>query len=70
MTDKPLLTTEQVAEYLVVPVATIHRWRYVGSGPPAIKVGRHLRFAEQDLEAWLIEQRTPRPGGSTPQPRG
>ncbi len=69
MTDKPLLTTRQVADYLCVPVSTIYRWRYVGTGPPAIRVGVHLRFAEQDLEAWLTEQRTPRPGGFRPQRR-
>jgi excisionase family DNA binding protein len=63
MTDQPLLTTQQVADYLGVPVATIYRWRYVGTGPPAIRVGVHLRFAEQDLEAWLAEQKTAGRGG-------
>ncbi len=70
MTDKPLLTTRQVADYLCVPVSTIYRWRYVGTGPTAIKVGVHLRFAEQDLEAWLTEQKTARHGSSAAQRGG
>ena len=57
MTDQPLLTTQQVADYLGVPIATIYRWRYVGSGPPAIKVGRHLRVDPLDLADWVNERR-------------
>jgi excisionase family DNA binding protein len=54
---EPLLTTAQVAEYLQVPVATVHRWRYFGTGPPAIKVGRHLRFEPSDLRDWIDEKK-------------
>ena len=57
MTVQPLLTTQQVADYLGVPIATIYRWRYVGSGPPAIKVGRHLRVDPLDLADWVNERR-------------
>jgi excisionase family DNA binding protein len=57
MSRDRLLTTQQVAEYLAVPIATIHRWRYVGTGPPAIRVGRHLRFDPDDLRAWIAERR-------------
>jgi hypothetical protein len=38
-----LWTTAETAAFLKVPVATLYRWRYMGSGPPAHKVGRHLR---------------------------
>jgi excisionase family DNA binding protein len=67
MTDQPLLTTQQVADYLGVPIATIYRWRYVGSGPPAIKVGRHLRVDPVDLADWVDERRDQR---ATPPARG
>ena len=53
MVEQRLITTQQRAQYLGVPVATIHRWRYVGGGPPAIKVGRHLRFDPDDIAAWI-----------------
>lgn len=63
MSDRRLLTTREVAEYLVVPVSTIHRWRYVGTGPPAIRVGRHLRFDRDDLTSWIEAQKRKGPDG-------
>ena len=65
MSSQQLLTTQQVAVYLGVPIATIHRWRYVGTGPPAIRVGRHLRFDPDDLAAWIGEMKSETSGAST-----
>jgi excisionase family DNA binding protein len=49
-----LLTIEQLAEYLQIPVRTIHDWRHRrGGGPRAVKVGRHLRYRMSDVQAWL-----------------
>jgi excisionase family DNA binding protein len=48
-----LLTPDEVAERLRVPRATLSQWRYLRSGPPAIRVGRHLRYPEDGFEAWL-----------------
>lgn len=50
------MTTEELADYLGVPVATVYQWRTKGTGPRAIKVGRHLRFRAADVDAWLDEQ--------------
>ncbi len=55
VTDQ-LLTTAQVADFLQVPVSTIHQWRYRGEGPRAARVGRHLRFRRADVDAWLDQQ--------------
>ena len=52
-----IMTTEEVAAYLNVPVATLYQWRVTGAGPRAARVGRHLRFRRVDVDAWL-EQRT------------
>lgn len=60
----PLLTTEQVAQYLQVPVATIHQWRYRGEGPRASKVGRHLRFHKSDVDSWLDRHAQPAAGAA------
>lgn len=49
----PVLTIDQLAEYLQVPKRTIYVWRTRGEGPRAIKVGRELRFRAQDVNAWL-----------------
>jgi excisionase family DNA binding protein len=48
-----LWTPCELAGYLGVPVATLYGWRYKGSGPRSIKVGRHLRYRRGDVEAWL-----------------
>ena len=52
-----LLTVEEVAEWLAVPVGTIYAWRYRSTGPASDKVGRHVRFRRDDVESWLEEQR-------------
>ncbi len=55
-TLEPLLSTEDVATYLGVPLATVYQWHYRRTGPTALKVGRHLRYRRDDVERWLAEQ--------------
>jgi len=55
-TVDPLWSAEDVAAFLRVPKATLYQWRYLGSGPRARKVGRHLRYDPADVRAWLREQ--------------
>ena len=50
-----LLTPGEVAEHLGVPIATLYAWRHRSEGPPALKIGRHLRYRARDLEAWLAQ---------------
>ncbi len=59
---EPLLSTEELAEYLGVPVKTIYEWRTGGHGPCAVRVGRHLKFAVSDVQAWVAQQREASPG--------
>jgi excisionase family DNA binding protein len=47
------MTPTEVSNYLGVPLATVYGWRYRGTGPPGIRVGRHLRFRSSDVERWL-----------------
>ena len=49
----PLLTAQQLAEYLQVPIATIYTWRHRHQGPPGFRVGKHLRFRWADVEDWI-----------------
>jgi excisionase family DNA binding protein len=51
-----LLTTQQLADYLGVPVATLYAWRYTGDGPPGFRVGKHLRYRIADVEEWIHSQ--------------
>ena len=56
------LTLDELAEWLQVPRATLHQWRYKRKGPMAYRLGRSLRFRREDVEAWLEEQRDDRRG--------
>jgi excisionase family DNA binding protein len=51
-----LLTVDDLAEYLEVPVATIYAWSYRRQGPLGFRVGRHLRFRQRDVEDWIANQ--------------
>lgn len=47
----------RLAHYLGVPVATIYAWCSRGEGPPALRIGRYLRFRFADVETWLASRR-------------
>ena len=47
-----LLSGQEVADYLGVPLKTLYQWRTKGTAPRAVKVGRHLRFRSEDVAAW------------------
>jgi excisionase family DNA binding protein len=51
-----LLSADEVAEFLGVPVRTLYQWRYKGAGPVGVRVGRHLRYRVTDIEAWIDGQ--------------
>lgn len=57
-TLRPLLTLEQVAAFLQVPMKTIYaqRTRDDLPGSLGIRVGRHVRFRPEDLERWIAAQ--------------
>lgn len=55
--DDELLTTKQVAEYLKLPPSTLYDWRTARRPcPPAMRIGRHLRWRRSDVDAWLRAQ--------------
>jgi excisionase family DNA binding protein len=54
---EPLMTIDEVAEYLRVPVLTIRWLRQEGRFAPAVKVGRRLTWTQSDVQAWVDAQR-------------
>lgn len=50
---EPLWTVNDVATFLGVPVHTLYGWRTKGYGPPARRVGKHLRYLPSDVRAWF-----------------
>lgn len=59
---EPLMSIDQLAKYLGIPVATIYDWRVDGKGPCAIRIGRHVKFAVRDVQEWVANQRESSPG--------
>jgi excisionase family DNA binding protein len=53
MSERVLMTIDEVAECLRVPVLTIRWLRTEGRFAPAIKVGRRLVWDAADLDAWI-----------------
>ena len=50
-----LLSVQDLANYLGVPVATIYAWRHRGHGPRGFRAGRHLRFRTSDVTEWITQ---------------
>ena len=60
-----LLTVQELADLLQIPTKTIYTWRYKRIGPPAVPMGKYLRFRAEDVAAWLDEHAdAPRRGGA------
>ncbi|MCD0451950.1 helix-turn-helix domain-containing protein [Actinocorallia sp. API 0066] len=49
-------TVDEVAAFLGVPKTTLYQWRYLGIGPKAARVGRHLRYLPSDVLDWFRAQ--------------
>ncbi len=51
-----LWSVYDVAAFLLVPVETLYQWRKRRYGPPAARVGKHLRYDPADVRAWFKQQ--------------
>ncbi|SFS94530.1 helix-turn-helix domain-containing protein [Saccharopolyspora flava] len=45
--------TQDVADYLGVPIKTVYDWRAKGYGPMGRRVGKHVRYKPDDVERWF-----------------
>jgi len=59
--QRGLLSTFQAADYLGVPRETLAVWRMRKTGPRYSKIGRHVKYRQADLDAW-VESHTIRTG--------
>lgn len=55
-TARPWMTLSDLSQYLAIPENTLRRWRSAGTGPPARKFGRHLRYGREEVAAWIEDQ--------------
>jgi predicted DNA-binding transcriptional regulator AlpA len=51
-----LLTAADLAEFLRVPVGTLRQWRYLGTGPRPLRLGRQVRYEAAEVRRWLSEE--------------
>ncbi len=54
---KHLWGVKELAEHCGVPELTVYEWRRYGKGPPAYKIGKHLRFDPDEVADWVRSQR-------------
>jgi excisionase family DNA binding protein len=59
LNERNLWDIDDVAEYLGVPKCSIYKWRQKNYGPPAIKVGKHLRWHPASVIAWVKQHEQP-----------
>lgn len=52
-TSETLLTPFEVATTLQVPEKTLIQWRYAGTGPAFLKIGRYVRYDKSEVARWL-----------------
>ncbi|MBN8661084.1 MAG: helix-turn-helix domain-containing protein [Candidatus Obscuribacter phosphatis] len=53
MSEKKLLTDEELATVLNIPVRTLRNFRYRGGGPKFVKIGASVKYQMIDVEEWL-----------------
>jgi hypothetical protein len=46
------LSIADLAEREGVPVETVKKWNWTGTGPTYLRVGRHVRYRLADVVAW------------------
>lgn len=54
--EDELLTIEEAAAYLRVPVNTLRAWRYEEKGPLSATFFRRVMYRRRDLDAWVNAQ--------------
>jgi hypothetical protein len=57
-TDVPVLhDVRATARILNLAPITLYKWRAAGKGPKFVRVGRHIGYLADDINAFLIEHR-------------
>jgi excisionase family DNA binding protein len=52
----PLLTVEELADYLSIPRQSVYILRHRRKAPPAIKFGGSVRFRKSAVDTWLKDR--------------
>jgi predicted DNA-binding transcriptional regulator AlpA len=66
VTIEPLLDEKEISRLTGRAIPTLQKDRLQGSGPPFVKIGRHVRYQASVVQAWLdknTRQSTSDPAG-------
>lgn len=55
MTEKPFLNQTDLSRRWDISPRTLERWRWLGEGPPFVKIGGRVRYRIEDVEAYEAE---------------
>jgi len=48
-----LWSTQELADFLGLPIQTIYQWRKRNYGPPGRRMGKHIRYRRAEVERWI-----------------
>ena len=51
-----MLRTEQAADMLGLTKSTLEAWRVRGDGPVFVKLGKAVRYRQEDLDAFCLSR--------------
>ncbi|WP_255951002.1 helix-turn-helix transcriptional regulator [Streptomyces odontomachi] len=56
--DRYLTPEDLVGIFQLESVETVYAWRRKRTGPPGIRIGKHLRYDPADVHAWVTHNKT------------
>jgi len=60
--SEPLFGIRELAAHLGIPVTTVRYWQRKGLGPPALRLGKYLKWRPADVDAWLETKKATKGG--------
>ena len=60
------LRTKDAAEYLALGKNTLEVWRVHGQGPPFVKMGKAVRYRQEDLDNFIKSSMRANTSGGKP----
>ncbi|MFF0623594.1 helix-turn-helix transcriptional regulator [Streptomyces sp. NPDC004296] len=54
--DRYLTPEDLVTLFSLESIETVYAWRRKRTGPPAIRIGKHLRYDPADVRDWIDQQ--------------
>jgi predicted DNA-binding transcriptional regulator AlpA len=49
-----IISTEELAAALDIPLSTVVTWRSRGGGPNFVRLGKHVQYRVEDVRAWIL----------------